>query len=173
MVINLCDRTEASVRLYYEKAQQPEIKKVLSQKAKSVEEAVSDYKQTLRPDSASCGRTVYANGTYVGDVWCYRIDKTETPNAMLSFCIFERSFQNKGIATDAVALFLKEIRKKYYVNTIGAFTFSENRASQRVLEKSGFQLMEEFCEDGIESRYYQLDFDVSGILSGTEGEEAQ
>ena len=156
MVIILGDRTEATVRQYYEKAQQPEIKKMLPQKAKSVEEAVSDYKQTLLPGSTSFGRTVYADGTYVGDVWCYCIDRSETPNAMLSFCIFESTFQNKGIATQAVSLFLKETRKMYHVNTIGAFTFSENLASQRVLEKSGFQLMEEFCEDGKASRYYQL-----------------
>lgn len=156
MVIILGDRTEASVRQYYEKAQQPEIKKMLPQKAKSVEEAVSDYKKTLLPGSTSYGRTVYADGTYIGDIWCYRIDKSETPNAMLSFCIFEASFQNKGAATQAVSLFLNEMRRLYYVNTIGAFTFSENRASQRVLEKSGFQLTEEFFEDGKASRYYQL-----------------
>ena len=155
MEIILGDRTEASVRYYFEKAQQPAIKAMLPQKAKTVEEAISDYRQTLLPGSTSYGRTVYANGTYIGDVWCYCIDTSETPNSMLSFCIFESSFQNRGIATEAVSLFLKDIRRIYSINSIGAFTFSDNKASQRVLEKSGFQFVEDFFEDGRASKYYQ------------------
>ena len=57
---------------------------------------------------------------------------------MLGFCIFEKTYLNKGIATEAVPLFLKEIQEKIELKTIGAFTFSDNFASQRVLEKSGF-----------------------------------
>ena len=43
MTILLNNRTEASVRIYYERAQQPEIKAVLPQKAQNVEEAIADY----------------------------------------------------------------------------------------------------------------------------------
>ena len=155
MAVLLDNRTEASVRIYYEESQQPEIKAMLPQKARSVEEAIADYKETLLPDATSYGRTICVDGSYIGDVWCYCIDKAETPNAMLSFCIFEKSYWNNGIATEAVSLFLKEIRKKYEFEMIGAFTFSKNVASQRVLEKNGFQLVEEFEEDGIASKYYQ------------------
>lgn len=41
-------------------------------------------------------------------------------------------------------------------STVGAFTFSDNFASQSVLKKNGFQLLEEFVEDGKASKYYQL-----------------
>ena len=156
MAVTLKDRTESTVRIYYEKSQQTEIKTMLPQKAKSVEEAVSDYQKTLLPDSTSYGRTIYIDGEYIGDVWCYCIDKAETPNAMLSFCIFEKAFWNKGIASEAVSLFLKEVHKKYCIATMGAFTFSNNFASQRVLEKNGFRLVEDFVEDGKASKYYQL-----------------
>ena len=156
MSLLLNDRTEATVREYFEKTQQPEIKTMLSQKAKSADEAVSDYYETLLPGSTSYGRTILADGVYVGDVWCYCIDKTDTPNAMLSFCVFEKTHWRKGIASEAVSLFLKVLKEKYGIGTVGAFTFSDNTASQRVLEKNGFQLMEEFDEDGRESRYYQL-----------------
>ena len=155
MIVLLNDRTEASVRIYFERAQQPEIKAMLPQKAQNVEEAIADYKKTLLPDAASYGRTVCVNGLYIGDVWCYCINEAETPNAMLSFCIFEKLYWDKGIATKAISLFLKEIREKHGLDTVGAFTFSENLASQRVLEKNGFQLVEEFKEDGIASRYFQ------------------
>ena len=38
---------------------------------------------------------------------------------------------------------------------MGAFTFSDNVASIRVLEKNGFQLKEEFVEDGRASGYFR------------------
>ena len=155
MTVLLHDRTEAAVRMYYRKSQQPEIKTMLPQKAKSVEEAVSDYYKTLLPDSTSYGKTIIADGVYIGDVWCYCIDKADTPNAMLSFCIFEKTYWRKGTATEAVFLFLKLIHEKFGIETVGAFTFSDNTASQRVLEKNGFQLLEEFVEDGKPSKYYQ------------------
>ena len=156
MRIQLSDRTEDTVRIYFEKSQQPEIKSMLPQKAKSVEEAVSDFYETLLPDSTSFGQTVLVDGVYVGDVWCYCIDKAETPNAMLSFCVFEKNCRRKGIASEAVSLFLKVIHEKYGIETVGAFTYSDNIASQKVLAKNGFRLFEEFVEDGKASKYYQL-----------------
>lgn len=155
MKIVLKDRTEENVRLYFEKSQQNEIKQMLPQKAKTVEEAVEDFYKTMLPNSTSYGKTIYVEDVYVGDVWCYCIDKTETPNAMLSFCIFNKAYWQKGIASIAVSLFLKNIHEKYKFETIGAFTFSNNIASQRVLEKNNFSLIEEFDEDGRLSRYYE------------------
>lgn len=158
MRVVLKNRTEADVRIYYEKAQQPDIKALLPQEAKSVEEALAAYRKTLLPGSTSFGHTIYADDEYVGDIWCYCIDREETPNAMLSFCIFKKAYWNRGITSKAVSLFLKEIHDKYAIKTIGAFTFLDNSQSQRVLTKNGFQLVEEFTEDGRKSRYYQLHF---------------
>ena len=83
--IVLGERTEETVRVYFEKANQPEIKAMLPQKAQTVEEALEDYKETLLPSATSFGRTIVVDGKYVGDVWCYCIDKEDTPNAMLSY----------------------------------------------------------------------------------------
>lgn len=156
MIITLKKRTADSVKTYFEKADRPEIKQVLPQKAKTVGEALADYEQTLLPDAESFGKTVYVDGKYVGDVWCYCIDMDEEPNCMLSFCIFELEYWNKGIATTAVKMFIQNICALYHVKTIGAFTFSDNLASIRVLEKNGFVVMEEFEEDGVLSKYLQL-----------------
>ena len=156
MIITLEKRTADSVKTYFEKADRPEIKQVLPQKAKTVEEALADYEQTLLPDAESFGQTVYVDGKYVGDVWCYCIDMDEEPNCMLSFCIFELEHWNKGIATTAVKMFIQNICALYHVKTIGAFTFAHNQASIRVLEKNGFVVMEEFEEDGVLSKYLQL-----------------
>ncbi len=155
MKIELGERTAETAAAYFIKAQQPFIQSSLPQKARTLEEALRDYRDTLRPDASSFGRTILADCVYVGDVWCYGIDTTETPNAMLSYCVFDRSCWKKGIATEAVALFLAEVRERYAIHTMGAFTFSDNSASIRVLEKNGFSLVEEFCEGGRRSRYFQ------------------
>ena len=157
MIITLEKRTADTVRNYFEKANRPEIKKALPQKAKTVEEALADYEQTLLPGAASFGKTVYVDGQYVGDVWCYCIDLDDEPNCMVSFCIFEVEYWRKGIATAALGQFIKTVCGKYNVKTIGAFTYSHNQASLRVLEKNGFAVMEEFEEEGIWSKYLQLE----------------
>ena len=151
-------RSEETVRVYFEQAQKPVIKAMLPQKATTVEEAIADYQGTLLPTSTSYGKTILADGKYVGDIWCYCIDKADTPNAMLSYCVFDESSWNKGIATDATLLFLEEIKNKFNLESIGAFTYSDNLASIIVLEKSGFELIEAFEEEGRESKYFQRNF---------------
>ncbi len=155
MHICLENRTEETVKIYFEKANTPKIKAMLPQKAQTAEEALADYKKTLLPDAGSYGKTIIVNGIYIGDIWCYCIDANEEPNAMLSYCIFEKTYWSRGIATQAVAMFLKEIHTKYGLGTIGAFTYSENSASILVLQKNGFALMEEFSEDGKNSKSLQ------------------
>ena len=155
MVITLGERTAETVRIFFEKANRPEIKKVLPQKAKTVEEALADYEKTRLPGATSFGQTILADGRYVGDVWCYCINMDDEPNCMVSFCIFEMESWSKGIATAALKLFIEAIRAKYGVKTIGAFTYANNLASISVLEKNGFSVMEEFEENGVLSKYLQ------------------
>lgn len=155
MEITLNERTEQNVTVYFEKANAPIIRAMLPQNANTLKEALNDYRQTLLPGAASFGRTIYVDGRYVGDVWCYCIDQTEKPNAMVSYCVFEEDCWGKGIATDALGKFLEEIVPKYGLKSVGAFTYVHNFASVRVLEKNGFRLLEEFVEDGVLSGYYQ------------------
>lgn len=154
-MIELRERTAETVRIYFEKSNTTEIKRVLPQKAQSVEEAIADFEETQLPGATSYGRTIYVDDKYVGDVWCYCIDKAEEPNAMISYCIFETDYWNKGIATEALGLFIKEIVDKFQLQTLGAFTYAANKGSIRVLEKNEFVLVEEFIEDGVLSAYYQ------------------
>ena len=158
MIITLEERTAETVRIFFEQSEQPIIRATLPRKAQSVEEALADYRKTLLPDAKSFGRIIRAAGKYVGDVWCYGIDLQDEPNAMLSYCLFDTAYWNKGIATKAVALFLDEVCKRYALRSIGAFTFADNAASLRVLEKNGFRLVAEFTENGRASRYYQYTF---------------
>lgn len=155
MMITLHERTAETVAVYFERAQQIVIRRMLPQKAKTVEEALADYAKTQMPGANSYGQVIHADGRYVGDVWIYGIDLADTPNAMLSYCIFEKELWGRGVATEAVRLFLDEVQTKYSLKTVGAFTYAENQASICVLEKNDFTLMEEFEDDGVSSRYYQ------------------
>ena len=157
MEVHLRERTAETVAVYFEKANTPEIRKVLPQKATTLEEALADYQQTLLPGASSYGRTIYVGEQYVGDIWCYCIDLTEEPNAMVSYCVFEQEYWRRGVATKALALFVEEIWEKFQLKSLGAFTYASNMSSVRVLEKNGFRMMEEFAEGGVLSRYYQID----------------
>ena len=160
MKIELHERTEDHVRTYFERTRDPEIQRMLPQTAQTVEQAVADFRKTLLPGASSYGRTVYADGKYIGDVWCYCLDPDDEPNAMLSYCIFEKSLWGKGIATEALRQFLTDIIPRFSLKTAGAFAFCANGASLRVLEKNGFAKMEEFTEDGILSAYYRKETDL-------------
>lgn len=155
--IELRSRTEAHVKEYYDRIQDNEIRKMIPLKEQSLEDALKDYHISISPDSNSYGCTIYADDTYAGDVWCYGIDLAGTPQAMLSYCLFAKSYWGCGITTAAVKLFIKEIRRKYGITRIGAFTYSDNAASIGVLKNCNFQLVEDFVEDGVASSYFELD----------------
>jgi len=155
MKIELRARTESHVRTYFARTQDPEIQAMIPQTAKTVEEAVAQFEKTLLPGATSFGRTVYADGAYVGDVWCYCIDLQENPNAMISYCIFDKALWGKGVATEAVKQFLEESLSRFGLKSVGAFAYCDNAASIRVLEKNGFEKREEFTDEGRLSVYYQ------------------
>ena len=157
MSVELRIRTAETVSIYFEKSNTPAIRAFLPQKAKTLEEALADFRRTQLPGAASYGRTIYADGKYIGDIWCYCIDKNEEPGAMVSYCIFESDYYGKEIATEALRLFIAEIVPKFKLKSLGAFTFASNIASIRVLEKNGFTKREEFEEDGLLSCYLQVE----------------
>lgn len=155
MTVTLHPRTAETVAVYFDRAQQPAIRRMLPQRARTLDEALADFAKTQLPGATSYGRTVQVDGRYVGDVWVYAIDASDTPNAMLSYCVFSPELWGRGVATEAVRLFLAEVVDCFGLETIGAFTYAENMASIRVLEKNGFTWAEEFTEEGVVSRYYQ------------------
>lgn len=156
MNIELRDRTEETVRVYFNMTRDEEIQSLCPQKAKTEDEAVADFYETLSDNAKSYGRTIYIDGEYIGDIWCYCIDRDENPNAMVSYCIFKKEYWGRGIGSIALEMFLKEVTEKLQLKSIGAFTYANNIGSIRVLEKNGFVLSESFEEDGTESSFYLL-----------------
>lgn len=160
MVVELKERNEEHVRIYFARTQDPEIRNMMPQTAETVEQAVAAFEKTLLPGASSYGRTIYADGIYVGDIWCYCMDIEEEPNAMVSYCLFEKKTWNKGIATEALKLFLKDAVPRFGLKSLGAFTYCENIASLRVLERNGFAKLEEFEEDGRLSAYCRKEIGI-------------
>ena len=155
MKVELRERTEETVRIYFETVRRQGLDRTLPQRAKTAEEAVEDYRQTLLPGAKSYGRTIWVDGTYAGDVLGYGIEPAGEPGAMVSYCIFAE-YQGKGVAAEGVSLFLKDTDGRYGCKSYGAFVYLDNIPSVRVLEKCGFRLMEEI-EEGRLSGYFQLD----------------
>lgn len=155
MTITLAPRTAAHVSIYWNKTQDEEIRRLLPSAAQSEEQALERFRQSLLPRASSFGRIILVDGRYVGDIWCYCIDEKEEKSAMLSYCIFEKSCWNQGIGTKAAARFLELVFERYSIDKIGAFTYASNQPSIRVLEKLGFDFMEEWEENGVLSRYFQ------------------
>ena len=154
MNVLLGERTAEFAAVYFARTRDPAIQRVLPQRAQTLEEFLADFRRTQEPGADSFGRTIYVDGQYVGDVWCYCMDLAGDPQAMVSYCVFEQALWGRGIAAEALRLFLEEIRERFGLERIGAFTFASNTGSIRVLEKNGFRLQESFTEDGVESGYY-------------------
>lgn len=164
MITELRDRTAYTVITYFRATRDQEVQKYLPQKAATEMEALADFEKTQQPGAASYGRTIYVDGRHVGDIWCYGIQQ-EDPNAMISYCIFDKTCWNKGIATKALHMFLPEIADKFNIKSIGAFTYSANKSSVKVLLKNGFTDVETFVEDGAESIYFQKELHGDDRLS--------
>ena len=158
MNLELRTRTREAVITYFNKTQDDEIRRFIPMKAKTQQEALEDYENTLLPDSTSYGESIYLDGSHIGDIWCYCIGEDE-PDAMISFCIFEKTLWGKGIAKLCVNKFLAIVKEKFSLKTVGAFTYAYNLASIKVLSVCGFKEIETFTEDGVESKYFQITFD--------------
>ncbi len=153
-MIQLQNRTEEHVKIYFERTRDAQIRAMLPSSAQTLEDALMMYRKSQEPDSTSYGQTIYYDGHYVGDIWCYGLGDDE-PDAMLSYCIFERKLWGRHIATQAIHAFLSQIAERFGVKTIGAFTYCDNMASIKVLLANGFSMIEEFTEDGRKSAYYE------------------
>ena len=155
MKIELRERTENHVRIQYEKIRDPEIWAMIPMTEKTLEQTIADYEKTLLPGASSFGLTIYVDGAYAGDIWCYCIDPAEEPNAMIGYCLLEKALWGKGVATEALRQFLEIAVPRFDLKTVGGIAYCDNAGSLRVMEKNGFAKIEEFSEDGILSAYYQ------------------
>lgn len=156
MDIMLKARNKEHVVTFWERTQDEEIKRLFPFSTKSLKEALVLFEESLKEEAVSYGKVIYFKDRYVGDIWCYDIDENEEKMSMLSIVIFEKEMWGKGIATEALEAFIKEVFNKFNIEKIGAFTYSQNYGSIGLLEKVGFEKIDTFVEDGIESKYFEI-----------------
>ena len=156
MRVLLSTRTKAHVTEFWGKTQDPEIKRLIPLRSDTVEDALSLFEASQKEGSFSFGKVIYHHNAYVGDIWCYGIDEQNEKLAMLSIVIFDKTLWRQGIATEAIKAFVQEVFSIYKIDKMGAFTYSHNDSSIGMLKKTGFQELERFVEDGIESQYFEL-----------------
>jgi ribosomal-protein-alanine N-acetyltransferase len=68
------------------------------------------------------------------------------------------TFWGTGLATEMAGAMVAVARDDLALTELAAWTLATNRASQRVLEKSGFVYERDFQCDGLPHRYYRVVF---------------
>lgn len=155
MKLSLATRTRKHVEIFWEQTQDPQIQKMFPSSTKSLLHAIKLFEESQHDKAKSFGRIILADNIYIGDIWCYCIDEDDEHHAMLSIVIFDKAYWKKGIASRLIPLFMKEVYSRYRINTVGAFTYASNLASQKALQKAGFQALDSFLEAGRESVYLE------------------
>lgn len=155
MDIQLKARTLENALTYFERTKDPDIERMFPRSVLTREQAIANFQASLLPDADSFGQTIWADGEYVGDIWCFCIDHSQQPNAMLSLCLFAKERWGQGIGSRAMQLFLPMVTERFRLQSIGAFVYSNNLPSLHLLQKNGFVVQERFVEDGRESVYLE------------------
>ena len=65
MRIELKERYEEHVRIYFEKTRDAQIRQDASAEMQDSRRDMEDYRKSLKPGAASFGRTIYADGKYI------------------------------------------------------------------------------------------------------------
>ena len=154
--ISLRPRTLEHVKIFWEASQDAEIAQLIPLSRVSLDEAIAGYEACQKPDARSFGQVIYADGAYVGDVWCYAIDEDEEKQAFVSIVIFDKGHWGRGIGRQALAQFYALVFQRYRIGKLCAFTYRSNQRSIRALEGVGFGMVEEFEEEGVPSCYFEL-----------------
>lgn len=156
MDIVLKSRMKDHVVTFWERTQDEEIKRLFPFSIESLDKALILFDESQKENALSYGKVIYFEGKYVGDIWCYGIDESNEKMCMLSVVIFLKELWSRGIATEASKIFIKDIFNKFQINKVGAFTYSKNYGSIGLLEKLGFVEIDTLIEDGIESKYFEI-----------------
>lgn len=154
--VELRPRMLEHVITFWEKSQDEEIEKMIPLNRGTLDDAIALYEETLKPGARSFGQVIYADGSYIGDVWCYGIDEIHVMLAFVSIVIFNKAYWGRGIGKHALQQFCQLVFERYTVTKLCAFTYKENSRSISALESAGFHMVEEFEEDGVLSCYYEL-----------------
>jgi RimJ/RimL family protein N-acetyltransferase len=149
--LRLLPKTRANVPVFWGAVKDHEIQEMFPFERETLEDALNNFEEYSTDESTGYGRSIWVEENYVGDVWAYCID-TKEKTGLISIVIFNKEFWTKGIGSKALRTFIPAVFKRYPINNLQAYTFSKNVASIKCLGKIGFEIADEFEEDGIWSK---------------------
>ena len=150
MDIQLKARTLENALTYFERTKDPDIEQMFPRSVLTREQAIANFQASLLPDADSFGQTIWADGEYVGDIWCFCIDHSQQPNAMLSLCLFAKERWGQGIGS-ALLQKIIDYAKEHTIELINLEVRSDNIRAIHVYEKYGFRKI------GTSPAYFKID----------------
>jgi RimJ/RimL family protein N-acetyltransferase len=114
-------------------------------------EAYIAHQRKISADETGLQQTILYDGQIVGDLVSFLHDGRREVGYRIG-----REYWGRGIATQALALFLNVERRR----PLYGWVLAQNIGSQRVLEKCGFTVIGEEYEDGVHGIVFMLDVDT-------------
>jgi RimJ/RimL family protein N-acetyltransferase len=147
-VIELRPVLEADIETFYEFQADPEAAAMAVFGSRDRESHAANWHKIIS-DPKAVARTVLLDGKIAGNVLSWSHDGQPHVGYWIG-----REFWGRGAGTQALRLFVAEIETR----PLYALVVVTNRGSQRVLEKSGFQRIEQrpSPDDGLEEYVYRL-----------------
>lgn len=138
MTDSIAPRSEVRIRevvdgdlaVFYEQQRDPEAVRMAAFPARDRASFTAHWTGRVMADPAVLARTVTADGEVAGHLVCWE----ESGRSMLGYW-FGRRYWGRGIATEGLALFLGQVRRR----PLFADPVVHNIGSVRVLEKCGFR----------------------------------
>jgi RimJ/RimL family protein N-acetyltransferase len=130
-------------KLYFESQLDKDAIKGFMKTPKTLNEAKKEIKHKLLAIKNKTGETfaIVVDGEYAGYVELHELTKNpyHKHKAIIGYCMHPK-YRGRGITTKAVKLVTAYSFKKYNLKRISGWCRTFNKASARVLEKSGYKL---------------------------------
>ena len=138
----------ADIDLFYDHQADPVAAQMAATVARDHASHLELWRTRILVNPEGIVRTVVVDGVVAGNILSWRHDGIREVGYRLG-----RAFWGRGIATEALRLFLEEVGER----PIHADVAKHNVGSRRVLEKNGFQpIGSEIADDGVELLQFVL-----------------
>jgi RimJ/RimL family protein N-acetyltransferase len=127
--VELREVTPADVEVFYEHQLDPEARRVAVFPLREHDAFTAHWRDRILANDANLAWTIVADGEAAGNMLCFERDGKREVGYWLG-----REFWGKGIATEALAVLLREVTER----PLYARVATSNVGSIRVLEKCGF-----------------------------------
>lgn len=149
MTVTLRDVREEDLETFFRQQADPEAHRMAVIEPRDREAFFRHWREKIFGNPDALKQAIEVDGQLVGDIGSWLADGQRHVGYMIG-----REFWGRGIATDALAEF---VRSHATSRPLHATVATTNPASARVLEKCGFvRLDRQIADDGVEEFLYEL-----------------